>query len=192
MKKLIFGALIAVACVMTAATANALPVLDGVTSITGATFSASVTWEVYAPGDVAHGLAGDADYHYFYQVANTDTKGILLFSVADPSKATINSVGWLAGSGDLAPSTYGWAVDQLSIEYAFVPTALGAGKSSKWLYFTSPVKPTYVDGTIGAGYPLDGGSSPLGGPAPEPSSMILLGLGLGLLGARRIQRKFKA
>lgn len=191
MKKLIFGVLIVAACMMAVPAVYALPIASGTTPFTGTTFSATVTWEVYAPLDGSSPLGSNAEYNYFYQIANAGAGNVNILSVSNPYGVQISSIGWLAGAGDTSPDTWTSPDSPSSIDYIFVPTSLTTGKSSKRLYFTTSAKPTSVDGYL-TSLPTDSPTGKLPGPAPEPSSMILLGLGLSLFGAGAIRKKFKA
>lgn len=192
MKKLIFASIItAVALVVISESSYASPVLSGITSFAGdSLWTATVNWEVYAPGDTASHLSADSDYHYFYYVTNTSGKGgasLKSFTVGNPFKAPIVLSGYLdRGTGTPAPSTVGVFED--STAYIFFTDVIDPSEASDWLYYTSPTEPAMVTAGL-----IDGGKTDfeaVPGPAPEPSTILLLGTGLfGFVGGAARKKK---
>lgn len=178
-------------------TGHALPVMSGVANYAvAAHWTATVNYEVYAPGETANGLAGDAYYHYFYYVSNTSPISgdeLSQFTVGNPMKLPIITAGWVDRTGGtIVP----WSISTggSSVKFTFDDqpgyTFIYPTNSTEWLYFTTPFAPTLVDGGL-----QDGGTNNhqlVPGPAPEPASAMLLGLGLMGFVGRKLRRKFMA
>jgi hypothetical protein len=177
--------------------ADAALLMDGSTVFTSTNFDAVVYWQVWSPLDSASPLTSINDYGYYYQVHNAGTgidKMITQFGVDNPNRLTITGIGYLTTpnldslTGTIAPSTFYYDVDNSGL-WTFSPS-IGLGSDSYLLYFTTPYAPVMVNGGVQAGsYNTQG---PVPGPAPEPASLSLLGLGLlGGLGSM-FRRKFMA
>lgn len=184
--------------------ADAAVLMDGFTTFANVKFDAVVYWKVYSPLDSLSPLGSISDYGYYYQVHNSGTgedKAITQFGVDNPNKLTITGIGYLTTpdldglTGSVAPSASYYDADNSGV-WTFIPgtgsTSIPLGADSYLLYFTSPYAPTMVNGGVQAGSYNTQGLVP--GPAPEPASMSLLGMGLlGLAGSvLRKRRKVKA
>ena len=212
MKKRVWGLALAslLAAVIGARTAEAVLIFGSTPFVGVGGFSATVGWEVYAPGDPTSYLPNaDATYDYFYTVTNTSTpllgNIIFTFSVGNPFGSPITSVGPFP----LSLPPLGGAIPTLSITPAggsgtwlfFTPSLCppglsapcGGATSSERLYFTSPDGPTPVFG----GFLTSGGPSSTAlvpGPVPiipEPVSLGLFGMGLSALGLGKLGRRKK-
>lgn len=195
LRKTMFALLIAAACMLVASQVYAFP-MSGVSNFAvttpGTAWTSTVTWELYAPGDTNSHLAADSNWHYFYYITNTTTSGstsLKTFTIGNPATATIVSVGSIdRGAGTPAPSL---ALDQGdSIAYYFFGNPIAPGQATDWLYYTSPVAPQWVQGGLVNGGITDHQALP--GPAPEPASVAMLGLGLIGMASRTIRKKFTA
>ncbi len=199
MKKLFGIAILTLAILVISQTSYAVaPLISGSTpfSVLGS-WSATVFWEVWSPGDDDLRIAVDSDYHYWYYILNSNGSSVDLtsFTVGNPIGATINLWGSVDKAGS-TPAPIAIFPNPTSIAYQFATVEaggfglIGPGISSDWLYYSSPVEPGPVPGGL-----IDGGTTdwkPVPGPAPEPGSMILLGLGLLGFGGRAFRKRFKA
>ncbi|MDP3703055.1 MAG: PEP-CTERM sorting domain-containing protein [Candidatus Omnitrophota bacterium] len=208
MKKQVWGLALAsvLAAVIGARSAEAV-LIFGSTPFAGAGgFSATVAWEVFAPGDGGSYLPNaDATFDYFYIVTNTSTtaslgNAITTFNVGNPNGSVISTVGSLPLGGAtptlslvLAGGT-SYLFFTPSICPPGLPAPCGGLTSSDRLFLTSPDGPTNVlGGLIASGGATDSqlvpGPQPPQPFIPEPASMGLFGLGLGALGFARRRRK---
>lgn len=152
-------------------------------------FSATVNWSVYAPGE-AGGLSG-TDYSYMYTIINTSTatsaNDIWAFAIGNPSAAPISSWGSLPNGG--IPPTFFPPPQPGGTQVIFYTPPIPSGLFSEILFLTSPYGPIWVDGGLQA---LGGATDTQiirgpGGVIPEPTSMLLFGMGI--LGLLRLKRK---
>ncbi len=190
LRKTMLALLIATACMLVASQAYAFP-MTGVAYYATSDWTGSVYWELYAPGDSASYLSADSDWHYFYYAVNDDDSDVelSLFSVGNPSQAPITDSGWLdRAGGTVAPGL----VSDLgsSIKYYFFgPNWIEPGDETEWLYFKTPIAPQWVSGSLQNSI---NDYDPVPGPAPEPASVVMLGLGLIGMASRTIRKKFTA
>ena len=172
-----------------------VPIWSGTTdySFDGGGFSttawtATITWEVYAPGT---SYIGTSPYYvYYYTIKNTASTGgsITIFNIANPHNMPIYSHAWIDGIG-ITPSASPISPGQISWSFYNTGGQLDPGDTSDMLYMES----TWPD-FVNAGLQGSGGndSHRVPGPgSPEPATMSLLGLGIaGLVGFRRKKRVF--
>ncbi|MDD5136049.1 MAG: PEP-CTERM sorting domain-containing protein [Candidatus Omnitrophica bacterium] len=189
--------------------ADAAIVMSGSTTYTNTNFDAVVYWEVFSPFDAASPLGSISDYGYYYQVHNSGGTGdnaLTQFGVNDPLKLPVTSAGYLITdihgnafnldglSGSVAPNLITKAGDYGIFDscavWTFQAPPISLGHDGYVLYFTTPFQPVIVNGGVQAGsFNTEG---PVPGPAPEPASMALFGLGLlGFVG-KVIRKKFNA
>ncbi|MFC1709814.1 PEP-CTERM sorting domain-containing protein [Candidatus Omnitrophota bacterium] len=182
MKKLLITAL-ACLLVMAFSSQASAALIAGSQAYAATNLSATINFNVYAPGDPDGDspLGSIADYAYFYQINNNaGSLGLSQFTVGNPTGAPITGTGNHAG---VAANPITIATDGTIYSY-FNPTIAASGTST--IYLTSPWQPYMVSGSLIS----SGGSSdyhPIPGPGiPEPMSISLLGMGiLGLLGFKR-------
>ena len=204
MKKRAWGLALAslLAAVIGARTAEAV-LIFGSTPFALGGFTATVAWEVYAPGDGGSYLPNaDATYDYFYTITNTSTalasNEIITYSVDNPFGSVIASAGSLPIGGATptftvigAGGTF-WAFFTPPICPPGATVPCGGLTSSDRLYLTSPDGPTPVLGGLIAFGSTDSQLVP--GPVPiipEPVSLGLFGMGLTALGLGKFGRRKK-
>ncbi|GEM_PF-6684058 len=190
LRKTMLALLIATACMLVASQVYAFP-MTGVAYYSTSEWTGNVHWELYAPGDTSSYLAADTNWHYFYYVTNDNTSDVELsmFSVGNSARAPIISSGWLErAGGTVAPDHTSHTGSSIKF-YFDDPDWVFPGEQSEWLYFTSPVTPQWVSGSLQNSI---NDYDPVPGPAPEPASVAMLGLGLIGMAVRTIKKKFMA
>lgn len=205
MKKICFMlALLVVGIMLSIVPAEASILLDGSSLLNQNKFDALVYWRVYSPLDATSPLGSISDYGYYYQVKNVGTgtdKSVTQFGVDNPFRAEITNAGYLINdindnpvnldglTGSIAPNMITFGGENSAV-WTFQSPSLQLGKTSYLLYFTSPVHPMMVDGGALAG--SDPASGRVPGPAPEPATMVMLGIGLAGFVGNSIRKKFTA
>ncbi len=147
------------------------------TNISGGAAVADVTWHVYSDYGPGSGLEGS--YIYAYQISNTSTAGLSLFSVEVPANATIGAWDHDDTVGDVWPPSL-WAPvgsGPQSVEAMFAQT-IGAGESSCLLWFSCDKAAGPSQGAL---FGMSGGpvfaAGEIMAPVPEPATVALLGIG---------------
>ena len=188
---------LAVSLMLPAIGAEAGILMDGSTTYHAPNFNAKVYWKVYSPLDAGSPLTSISDYAYYYQFDNIGTGGdndLTQLGVDNPFGIPITGGGYLTthnlGSltGTVAPGLATYGLSGSSAVWTF--TGIGKGSSSYLLYYKSTAPPTFVTGGVQAGANNKEDSVP--GPAAEPISMVMFGLGLVGLGGRAVRKRFKA
>ena len=195
---------LAAAFVLTvSAEARADLILAGTETLTAAGWTADVQYQVYdgdplsgTPIVVLDGGAGGLDdvtglYTYLYTVVNWQSSSYSLtrLTLGIEGAGQYVDIGYLSGSGDVSPSDI--SVGSGSVLFDFdSPDDIGPGEESDTLFVTSAFPPDTVFASI-----FNHGTAATGevpAPAPEPSTMLLLGsLATGLSVARRARARKK-
>jgi hypothetical protein len=174
--------------------------------LTGATFSGTVDFAVFGPGDFQSYLDGEygggtytdptgsSEYIYAFQFRSDTGATIQTLNAGYDVGADIGSLpapGSMAASGDTGPTSTTYNASSARWDWGF-GASVANGKISDLLFYSSnrPPKPDFA--TLGAQYLLDqadSGPNDFASPAvPEPASlvsMIIAVVGAGLVTGRR-------
>jgi hypothetical protein len=161
---------------------------------------ADVEFAVFAPGFYPGAdPSGGTNYVYAYQVMPAlDTDGTTIlgstyvswYSVGLDGDENPSGIGPDPTQGVLggqAPDTSGFQGTPITTAlWEYIPTVLNVhtGAYSEVLLFTSPYGPEWDNASVSGGFGLQDMES-LPSPAPEPMTVLLIGLGVGALWAKR-------
>lgn len=161
-------------------------------SFAGFSVNASVDYAVFAPG--AFGVAfpgqdpsGGSDYVYAYQINNLPgtipaATPISQFTVGLDGNEPLGATGFITDVGVTDPSASSYiGAGPTSVAYNFLPQIPFNGTSAV-LFFTSAAAPEFDTATVNAAW---ADTHELPSPTPEPATLGLVALGLGLVGMRR-------
>lgn len=157
----------------------------------GFTVSANVDFAVFAPG--AFGVSfpgqdpsGGADFVYAYQIENLDTP-VTQFTVGLDGNEPLGAIGFVSDIGLTDPSTAVYVgAGPTSAAWDFAsPGTIANGGSSAILFFTSAAAPHLDSATVAAAW---SNSHDLPSPLPEPATLGLMALGLGLASTYKRRR----
>jgi PEP-CTERM motif len=161
-------------------------------NFSGFTVSANVDFAVFAPGafDAAfpgQDTSGGTDYVYAYQIANLDTD-ITKLTVGLDGDEPLGVIGSIADGGSTVPTNSAYVgAGPTSSAWDFTgPGALANGSTSDILIFTSAAPPEWDSATVSASW---FSTQDLPSPVPEPASLVLMAMGLGLTCVRKHSRR---
>jgi hypothetical protein len=153
-----------------------------------------VDWAVYGPGDFSdtNPYAPPAnEYVYAYQIFNaSDSVNISKYSI--PLMGEADNIGFFLESTDSTGILPNPAFTEIfgSAIWSFNGISFGPGEHSSILLFSSSAPPVLAGSTI-----TDHGSStevlPVPTPIPEPASVLVWLIGLGLCLAPAVSRRWK-
>jgi hypothetical protein len=161
-------------------------------SFAGFTVNASVDYAVFAPGAFGVAFPGQdpsngSDYVYAYQINNLPgtipaATAISQFTVGLDGDEPLGATGFITDIGVTNPSATGYVgAGPTSVAFDFSPQIPFDGTSAV-LLFTSAAAPELDTATVHAAWP---DTHLLPSPTPEPATLGLLAMGLGLIGTRR-------
>lgn len=154
----------------------------------GTTVSANVDFAVFAPGTFNTAFpgqdpSGGSDYVYAYQIENLDTD-ISTFTVGLDGDETLGVIGFIGDVGLTDPTDSSYiGAGPTSAAWDF--TGFSNGGNSAVLFFTSAQAPELHSATVAAAW---SNSHELPSPLPEPATLGLMTLGLGLACVRKRNR----
>lgn len=181
---------------LSSSSGGAIPAYTGtqtfVNSYSGFAVDASVDYAVFAPGAFGVAFPGldpsaGADYVYAYQITNNDTPeatDISTFTVGLDGDESLGSIGFIPGALLIDPSASAYVGSgPTSAAWDFTaPGVIPDLASSAVLFFTSANAPEWDNATVSAAWSA---TAQLPSPTPEPATLGLVALGLGLIGMRR-------
>ena len=158
----------------------------------GFTVNASVDYAVFAPGAFGVAFPGQdpsngSDYVYAYQINNLPgtipaATAISQFTVGLDGDEPLGATGFVSGIGITIPSSTGYVGSgPTSVAFDFAANIPFDGTSAI-LIFTSAAAPELDTATVHAAW---ADTHLLPSPSPEPATLGLLAMGLGLIGTRR-------
>ncbi len=183
---------------LSANSGGAIPAYTGSQTFSGGfstfTVNAEVDYAVFAPGDFGvafPGLdpSGGNEFVYAYQVENTDLANtITKLTVGLDGDEPLGSIGFIPDVGLHDPVTELFVgAGPTSAAWDFTASSpLPVGVTSAVLIFTSAAGPEWDTGTTHGAFADE---QALPSPAPEPASLALMAMGLGVMGSRQLTRK---
>lgn len=197
---LLGGGAVAEAGLLSANSGGALPGFTGTQlfddpaflGIPGLSISANIDFAVFAPGSFNAAFPGQdpsagADYVYAYQIANLDNN-ISKLTVGLDGDETLGTVGFVSDAGLIDPVASSFTGSgPTSAAWDFDQASLPSGSSSAILIFTSAQAPELHSSTLLATNSVPN-SHDLPSPLPEPATLGLMAMGLGIVGFGRRRR----